>query len=142
MADDHHILRLRGPADLEKLSKAVAWCANKLGQGWTVIITRKRSVEQNARFHAMLADIAAQATWDGLQLAQDDWKELLVHGWVKESTGGGQRMVVNWQRDGIIALGQRTRNLSVSQMSELIEFVAFAGASLGVTFKEDKGETE
>jgi hypothetical protein len=136
---DHITIRLRGPADLERLHQGVRFIAGKVGEGWSVVFTRKRSVEQNAKLHAMLADIAAQAQWDGIKLSQDDWKDVLVAGWYKESSGGGQRMVVNWQLDGVLALGHRTRSFSVGQMSELIEFVAYAGATLGVTFK---GETE
>ena len=136
---DHITIRLRGAADLERLHQGVRFVAGKVGEGWSVVFTRKRSVDQNAKLHAMLADISAQAEWNGVKLSQEDWKTVLVAGWIRENTGGGQRLVVNWQRDGVLALGQRTRDLSVAQMSELIEFVAYAGATLGVTFK---GETE
>ena len=54
---DHYTIKLRGPADLERVNKMAVWAAGQVGKGWTIIATRKRSVEQNARLHSILDKI-------------------------------------------------------------------------------------
>ncbi|HFZ6087364.1 TPA: recombination protein NinB, partial [Escherichia coli] len=40
----------------------------------------KRNLDQNAKFHAMLADIARQVQWCGKWLKPEQWKVLLISG--------------------------------------------------------------
>lgn len=134
------ILPIHGKRDIAEARRWLDRLADRMPGliGELVVKKRNRTNDQNAKLHAMFADIARQAEWDGLKLDKDDWKDVLVSGWVKENTGAGARVVSNWQKDGLLPLGQRTRSLKVDEMSELIEFVAYAGAQLGVEFTHDK----
>ncbi len=40
----------------------------------------KRNLDQNAKFHAMVADIARQVQWCGKWLKPEQWKVLLISG--------------------------------------------------------------
>ena len=130
---DRHTIRLRGPADLERLSEAFKWLAQRVGQGWTIEITNRRTTEQNARFWAMLSDIANQTDWHGMKLKKEDWKLVFL-----DALGGELRMVPNFENNGFVNLGRSSSRLSKSQMSDMMELMAAFGAERGVKFRDDE----
>ena len=96
----------------------------------------KRSLEQNAKMWAMLGDIADQVEWpvDGRlqRLSAEDWKDILSAGLNKS------QRVAQGVDGGFVMLGQRTSKMRVSEMVELIEFIAWFGAEKGVRWSEDR----
>ncbi len=48
----------------------------------------KRNLDQNAKFHAMVADIARQVQWCGKWLKPEQWKVLLISGHASGNKAG------------------------------------------------------
>ena len=88
-----------------------------------------RSLDQNAKMHAMLGDIS-KAMPDGRRHTPDDWKCLFMHdcGWEVQFLPG---------LDGRpFPHGFKSSNLTVRQMSDLIEFIYAFGSEHGVAWSE------
>ena len=119
MSDDVHRLPIRHPDDIAKLRKAISWLQKQLGQGekWTVVITRKRSDEQNARMWAILQKISDQLMWNGHHHSKEEWKDFLMHMYRSKST---------WMMDENnqpVPVGMSTRKLSVGQFNDFFEVI-------------------
>jgi len=85
----------------------------------------RRTIEQNAKMWAMLSDIASQVEWpvNGKvqHISPNDWKDILTAGLRKE------QRIAQGVDGGFVMLGTRTSKLTVSEMSELIEFIQWFG---------------
>lgn len=86
-----------------------------------------RSVEQNAKLHAMLSDISKQRQWAGQWLDVEDWKRLMVAAWCRANKQG-VRIVPALDGEGFDVIYRRTSKLSVAEMIGLIEFVEWWAA--------------
>lgn len=97
-----------------------------------------RTLEQNAKLWAMLTDIAEQIDWviDGRlqKLEPDEWKDILTAGLKQELR------VAQGISGGVVLLGQRTRKMTVKQLSDLIELMNAFGAERGVRFRCPKDQ--
>lgn len=93
----------------------------------------KRTTDQNARFWAMLTDIAQQITWHGQKLTTDDWKLVFLDALKRE-----MRIVPNISGNGFVNLGQSSSDLSKTEFSDLIEIMIAFGAQHGVKFQDEK----
>lgn len=91
----------------------------------------RRSLEANAKFWAMLTDVATQLPWHGMRLAADDWRLIFLDALKREV-----RMVPNIDGNGFVSLGRSSSDLSKSEFSDLIELVFEFGARHGVKFTE------
>ena len=89
-----------------------------------------RNLEQNAKMWAMLHDIEQQCEWHGIKLADEEWKDLFSAGLVKS------KVVPNLDGTGFVILGQRTSQMTKSQMSDLIELIYAFGAERNVVWSE------
>lgn len=110
-------------------AKAVAWVSK--AEPLTRIEFKKpqRSAAQNAKMWACLTDIASQLTHHGQRLSTEDWKLLFMDALNRE-----MRMVPNLDNNGFVNLGRSSSDLSVPEMSELIELIHVFGAQHGVVF--------
>jgi hypothetical protein len=109
-----------------------AWAAGQVGKGWTIIATRKRSVEQNQRMWVLIERVTkAHPVYQGVQMDKDDWKAVFVHALV-----GSTRLVPGIDGKGLVALGHRSSRLSVEQMSDLMALIEAWCASNGVDIGE------
>lgn len=94
----------------------------------------KRSLEQNARFHAMLGDVSKQIKWpvNGKErlLSIDEWKCIFTAALVSE-----KRLAMGLNGDFVL-LGERTRDMSIKKMTALIELIFAFGAERGVIWSE------
>ena len=116
---DHYTIKLRGPADLERVNKMAAWAAGQVGKGWTIVATRKRTVEQNARMWALLERVTkAHPVYQGVQMDKDDWKAVFVH-----ALTGSTRLVPGLDGKGIVPLAHSSSRLSVAEMSDLMALI-------------------
>lgn len=75
-----------------------------------------RSQDHNARFHAMVRDIAKQVTWAGQRWDEEQWKRILLgakfgQAVVPDPLGGGYPVVVN---------KRRSRSLTNADMEEML----------------------
>lgn len=92
-----------------------------------VIKDEDRSIEQNKKLHAMLADIARQVDHAGKKWDVLIWKRLLTAAWLREE-GDTPQMIPAVDGKGFDVVYERTSKLSVSKCAELIEWVyAFGG---------------
>lgn len=92
-----------------------------------------RSMEQNAKLHAMLADIAQQKTWNGKKLSLGQWKMLFVSGHCI-ATGGSAEMAIGLENE-IVNLRESTAKMSVARCASLIEYIQAWAVENGVKFK-------
>lgn len=89
----------------------------------------KRTLPQNARFWAMLTDVAQQVEWHGQRLSADDWKLLFL-----DALNTEIRFVPNLEGKGFVNLGRSSSDLSKEEMGDLMTLIEAFGANHGVTF--------
>jgi hypothetical protein len=103
-----------------------------LPTGWRIVFQEpKRTVDQNARFWAMLTALSVQLPWHGQRLTPDDWKLVMMAGLNQEL-----RLVPNINGNGFVQLGRSSSKLSKAEMSELMALVEAFAAEHGVDLKE------
>lgn len=90
-----------------------------------------RSVEQNAKLHATLSDIAKQIEWAGKHRDVDTWKRLLTAAWLR-ARGESVEILPAVDGHGVDVVFRRTSNLTVRECAELLEFVQAWAAEQGV----------
>lgn len=92
-----------------------------------------RTLDQNAKMHAMLTDISLAQPL-GKKKTPDMWKAIIMHacGWSSQFEEGldGQPFPI----------GYRSSKLTKAQMSELIEFMYAFGAENGIKWSEPQEE--
>lgn len=89
-----------------------------------------RKTIQNAKMWAMLGDISKQVEWYGQNLSRDEWKDVLSASLFEETTVpavNGRKMVL---------LGKATSKFTVSQMTDMIEFMYAFGTQEAVRWSE------
>lgn len=91
----------------------------------------KRSLPQNDRMWAMLTEISDQTDWHGMKMIPNDWKKLFLSGLNSE-----MRMVPNLDGTGFVNLGSSSSDLSLEEMSNMIELLFKFGAERGIEFQE------
>jgi hypothetical protein len=91
----------------------------------------KRTLDQSAKMWAMLTDFAEQAEWAGKRRTTLEWKDLLTA--AVKIAGGGVEAVPGLE-GGLMLLGLHTSDMTVAEMSDLIEYMTAKGAELGVVF--------
>ena len=106
--------------------------------GYSVSISEpKRNLEQNAKLHALLSDLAASPVkWAGKRRTMDQWKAIAVSGHAVATGQGGE--VVPGMEGEFVAIRESTANMSVARASSLIEYVLAFCVSNGVELKETK----
>lgn len=95
-----------------------------------------RSLEQNAKLHAMLSDIA-RAKPLGRSHSPEVWKCVAM-----DACGMKPKWVPGLDGESIVNTGYRSSRLTKAQMSELIEFLYSFGAENGVEWSEPKGDQQ
>jgi len=91
----------------------------------------KRTLPQNSRLWAMLTDIATQCEHAGNHYTPDQWKVIFMHACGREVQflpGLDQKTFIPW--------GQSSSDLSIKEMTDLIEFMFAWGSEHGVVFSE------
>lgn len=94
-----------------------------------------RSLDQNAKFHAICSDLAkSPLAWAGKRRAADEWKVLLVSGHTK-ATEGEIEFVPGIEGE-FVNIRESTARMSVARSSSLIEYALAFCASHGVELTE------
>jgi len=105
-----------------------------------------RSLDQNARMHAMFADIARQYEFFGSMRDVETVKRLLVDAFARakaklgEPLEGHGHTLPSLDGRGVVQLGIQTRYLSKALVGELIEYLYYWGAENGVRFSDAKAD--
>lgn len=96
---------------------------DELPAGWIVkMMPPTRSLEQNAKLHAEIQEIAETIKWAGEYRDTETWKRLLTSAWLR-CRGEPLEMIPALDGHGFDVLYQRTSELNVKEMIELIEYV-------------------
>ena len=88
-----------------------------------------RSLEQNARLWALLAEVAEQVVWHGRKLDSESWKHIF------SSSLRKMDVVPNLEGTGFVALGLSTSKMSIREMADMQTLIEAFGAQHGVEFK-------
>lgn len=93
-----------------------------------------RTTDQNARFHAMVRDIARQVKWAGELMDEETWKRVLL------AAKYGQKIVPNpFTGIGMVVVTtRRSRTLSLDEMTEFLGEIEAFGATQGVDWTDDE----
>lgn len=132
------IYRCYEPAQAHKVLTSVVWPEVKAqtmaGRRMVVEVRAEtRSLEQNARLWAMLADISKQVEWYGHRLTPDEWKDVF-------SASLKRTKVVPGLDGGFVVCGQSTSKMTIAEMCELQELMEAFGAQKGVRFTAQEVE--
>ena len=118
---------ITGPATRQKAAHYVA----KAPAGTRITFARsKRTLPQNDKMWAALTDVATQVLWHGIRLSPIDWKDMF-------SAAMKRSRVVPGLDGGFVVLGQRTSEMSIEELSGLIEMIHAFGAERGVKFADE-----
>jgi hypothetical protein len=102
-----------------------------------------RSIEQNAKAHAMLSDISKQVTWHGVKLSVEVWKRLTIAAMLRE-IGEKPILVPSLDGCGIDIIYEKSSKLGVKKTCLWIEWMYCFGAENNVVWKDpsDPAKTE
>ena len=94
---------------------------------------KTRTLEQNAKLHAMLSDIARQKEFGGQKRTIEQWKMIFISGH-RIATGGTAEMAVGLEGE-VINLRESTAQMGVQRLASLISYIDAWAAENGVVFK-------
>ena len=97
------------------------------------VLEPSRTLEQNAKFHAMIGDIAKQCTFLGKKWSLEDWKRLLVDAF-ENASGEPSKVVPSLDGRRIVSLGTQTREFGKRQAAEFVESLYAYGAENNVVW--------
>jgi len=121
---------------------AAAFCM-EAPSGWMVVFSepvKKRA--QEMRYHAMIGEIAAQVEHIGRKWDDESMKRLLIDEFADEMRAAGTpldgegQVVPSFDGRRIVQLGIQSRNFTVKEAAQFIEFLAAFGAARGVVFRQ------
>lgn len=128
--------------------RAIDWIRNAPAHSWVEFHdpAPKRSIEQNARFHAMCTDVARQMPWRDVfdrpfKMSMENWKRFFLAMWAR-AEGRGTLVVPNEDGTGFYDLSVKSSKLKVGEMADLMTLMEAFGAERGITFHEDAKEEE
>jgi hypothetical protein len=125
-------------AHAEARRRAVS-CVGTAPDGFKVTVQpAKRTDEQNARFHAMVGDVARQCLWHGKKRSPLQWKVLFVSAHAV-LTGEGAEMLPGLENE-YVNIRESTAQMSIKRGASLIEYVRSWGDDHGVRWTEPVAE--
>lgn len=102
------------------------------------ILEYRRNLDQNAKFHAMLGDIARQAKWCGRKLKPEQWKVLLISGHAIATKEGAD--VLPGLEGEYVNIRESSAEMSVKRMASLIEYATAWAIGQNVRFTDRRYE--
>lgn len=96
---------------------------------------RTRSLDQNAKLHAMFADFARSGLkFGGKTRSLEEWKVILISG--HSIATGGQGEVIAGIEGELICIRESSAGMTVSRMASLIEYVTAYATEKGVQLSD------
>jgi hypothetical protein len=97
----------------------------------------KRSLEQNAKLHAILTDLArSPLIWAGKRRTVDEWKMLAVSAHAVATKEAGE--IIPGLEGEFVAIRESTAQMGVKRASSLIEYLIAFCAQNGVELRETR----
>jgi len=134
MTSSRAVVTINTPSDRDQVAR---WAKN-VAWGTVVEFKKKtRSTEQNAKMHAMLAEVSDQVVWYGKKLSVEDWKNIFSASLRKA------QVVPGIDPGTVVPLGIHTSTMTIDEMSNMIELIYHFGAQPEhpVQFKEPNTES-
>jgi hypothetical protein len=94
-----------------------------------------RTLEQNAKLHAIFSDVAKQETYIGRHLSSHQWKTLFISGHAI-ATGLGADVVPGLENE-FVNIRESSANMTVPRMSSLIEYTLAWGAEHNIRWTDE-----
>lgn len=123
----------------ERLPIALKWVQQKVLEGLRTgkpVVVRlgreRRNLEMNAKFHAMLGDVARQVEYMGKKRTVDQWKVLFVSAHAI-ATGKGADVIPGLEGE-FVNIRESTASMSKKRIASLIEYVYAWGADNGIAW--------
>lgn len=90
--------------------------------GFTVSLSEpKRTNDQNAKFHAIVGDLArSHVKWAGKSRTPEEWKALLISGHAVATKSSGE--VIPGLEGEFVAIRESSANMGVRRAASLIEY--------------------
>jgi hypothetical protein len=113
--------------DERDIRNALAWADALIRRGLHAGPVRlslgrpRRSLDQNAKFHAICSDVAKQAQYMGKRLTPAQWKVLFISGHAM-ATGIGAEVVPGLEGE-FVNIRESSAKMSKCRMTSLIEYV-------------------
>ena len=100
--------------------------------GYAVEIRPKnRTLDQNAKIHALIQEISRKIVWAGKLQEVETWKRLLTAAWLR-ARGEPVEMLPAIDGYGVDVVFRPTSKLTVEEMSEFIEYVTAWAVEQGI----------
>ena len=106
------------------------------------IVRPSRTRDQEAKYHAMIGDIARTVKIDGKAFDRDTWKAVLIHEFGEEMRESGTplrkpgRIVPGLRPGTLVAIRPSSKDFDVEEASQFIEFLYQKGTELGAKFSD------
>jgi len=132
-------MELRSPAQAKVVMERL-WAklkpALEAGKEFTVEIKPlNRTLDQNAKFHAMIGDIAQQMGQAGSSWTVEDWKRLLIDQFAADTDRRIGSVVPSLDGQRVVQLGLQSKKFSVEEASEFIEWLEAWAAYNGIEWR-------
>lgn len=82
-----------------------------------------RSIDQNAKYHAVIQEIAEQASHLGSKWDAESWKRLLLDAFARETRRPRGKVIPNLTGDGVVEIGLQSRKFTKQDASEFVEWL-------------------
>jgi hypothetical protein len=93
---------------------------------------RARSLEQNAKLHAMCRDLARSCEWGGRKWAEEDWKRILL------GAKFGQAFVPSPFGHTVVMVNKRrSSHLDLEKFSDFLMEIQAFGDEQGIVWSKD-----
>ena len=93
-----------------------------------------RTIDQNAKLHAMFSELEDQAELNGQKFSADQWKCLMISAHTI-ATKEKCKMVIGIEGE-IVNVRESSAKMSVARLCSLIEYIYAWGSGNGVVFKD------
>jgi hypothetical protein len=128
---DKQVFRLVHPTARQMAMRAITYAP----EGWVCEVKpATRSIDQNAKLHAMFADVARQSTLHGRKLTADQWKVIFISGHAV-ATGLGADLLPGIEGE-FVNIRESSARMGVKRMASLIEYMLAWGADNDIAWSE------
>lgn len=95
---------------------------------------RTRSLDQNAKLHAMFADVARQAKFHGKQRTAEQWKVIFISAHSIATKEGGE--ILAGLEGEFVNIRESSARMTVRRMNSLIEYMQAWGTENGIVWSD------
>lgn len=140
------VFKVKDDNQLSLVAPTFAEAARDAVQGGPIEIVIRRpdkSRDQEAKYHAMIGDIARTVPLNGKRYDREVWKAMLVHEFEKEMREAGTplrypgRVVLSLGGESLLTLRSSTKGFTKKEASQFIEFLYAFGVEHGARFSDD-----